>query len=221
MKGGKALLFTGIVEEVGKIKEIRYGSQLCKIEIECNKILEDIKIGDSISTNGLCLTAAEINSSYFTADIMPESIRRSTFKYSKIGDGVNLERAMPANGRFGGHIVTGHIDGTGKIINIENENNAVWLYINADNDIIDLIVEKGSVAIDGISLTIAKLENAFFAVSIIPHTAQETVLLNKKSGDFVNIENDIIGKYIKKFVKLPEDNKSSIDVDFLIQNGFY
>jgi len=151
-------------------------------------------------------------------------MRRSSLGSLKSGSKVNLERAMPANGRFGGHIVSGHIDGVGKIAHIEKDDNAVWYAINAPQSIMRYIVEKGSIAIDGISLTIAKVENDSFQVSIIPHTLKETILSDKGVGDIVNLENDIVGKYIEKFVALNKEtdkcSKSGISMEFLAGNGF-
>lgn len=212
-------MFTGIVEEIGIIKNINNGIKTSRIKIKANKVLKNTKIGDSISTNGVCLTAVNLGDDFFEADIMAESIKRTSFSYLKIGNFVNLERAMQANSRFGGHIVSGHIDGIGKITNMIKEDNAVWIYINTKAEIQKLIVEKGSIAIDGISLTVAKVFETEFAVCVIPHTSKQTSLLKNKVGDFVNLENDIIGKYVERLLNFRE-KRSNISLDFLSQNGF-
>ena len=217
-------MFTGIIEEIGTIKSINstgISSQLC---ISANKILEDTKIGDSIAVNGVCLTVTSIKSNLFTADVMAETLRRSNLGSLIPQSKVNLERAMPANGRFGGHIVSGHIDGTGTIVETKPEGNAVWIKINCSDNLLKYIIHKGSITIDGISLTVAKVTDSDFSVSIIPHTAANTTLLQKKSGDVVNLENDVVGKYIEKllsFQKIDEQKpKSKITEEFLRQNGF-
>lgn len=215
-------MFTGIVEEKGRIAGIVAGSSAGEIAIRASVVMEGTKIGDSIAVNGVCLTVTGFRSDGFTADVMPETLRRSNLGGLRLGDPVNLERAMAADGRFGGHIVSGHIDGTGKITQKRQEENAVWVTIEASGDILDLIVEKGSVAIDGISLTVAEVTDRAFKVSIIPHTGKETTLLEKKAGDIVNLENDIIGKYVQKLMNAnPErDKKSRVTMEFLAQNGF-
>lgn len=190
-------MFTGIIEETGTVLSFGNG----KIQLSAKKVLENSKIGDSISVNGVCLTITKMNSNDFYADVMNETLSRSNLGSLKKGGTVNLERAMAANGRFGGHFVSGHIDGTGKITKIQNDGNAIWIYISAPKEILNLIIEKGSVAIDGISLTVAKVSGEDFAVSVIPHTSEETTLTSKKIGDVVNLENDIIGKYVQKLLK--------------------
>lgn len=217
-------MFTGIIEEIGTIKSINsngISSQLC---ISANTILEDTKIGDSIAVNGVCLTVTSIKSNSFTADVMAETLRRSNLGSLLPQSKVNLERAMPANGRFGGHIVSGHIDGTGTIAETKPEGNAVWIKINCSSNLLKYIIHKGSITIDGISLTVAKVTDSDFSVSIIPHTAANTTLLQKKSGDVVNLENDVVGKYIEKllsFQKIDEQKpQSKITEEFLRQNGF-
>lgn len=213
-------MFTGIIEEMGTVKSISKGSKESTLCISCKKVLEDVNIGDSIAVNGICLTVVTYTDSSFACDVMNETFSRSSLMKIRTGSPVNLERAMSAQGRFGGHMVSGHIDGTGKIASIKNDGNAVWFEIKASAGIIDGIVEKGSIAIDGISLTVAKMSASSFSVSIIPHTLKETVLGVRKVGDEVNLETDIIGKYIKKFCEINEDN-GSITKEFLLQNGFY
>ena len=193
-------MFTGIIEETGTIKRISISGNSGSLEIGAKTVLEGTKTGDSIAVNGVCLTVTCLTSSGFTADVMAETLRRSSLGSLSAGSSVNLERAMAADGRFGGHIVSGHIDGTGRISKMQKEENAVWVYIQAQKEILDLIVEKGSIAIDGISLTVAGVTDTEFSVSIIPHTAKETTLLSKKNGDIVNLENDIIGKYVRKML---------------------
>ena len=185
-------------------------------------MLEDTKIGDSIAVNGVCLTVVSIQPDGFTADIMAETYRRSNLGQGKPGDRVNLERAMAAGGRFGGHIMSGHIDGTGIIRSYRREENAVWVTIETTPDILHLIVEKGSIGIDGISLTAAKVKDGQFKVSVIPHTGEETTLLKKEPGDQVNLENDIVGKYVEKLLGLgnPKETKGSgLTMDFLKEYG--
>lgn len=216
-------MFTGIVEELGTIKHISLNGNSGSIAIKASKVLGGTKIGDSIAVNGICLTVTSIQSDGFTADVMAETMRRSGLSDAKPGDKVNLERAMAADGRFGGHIVSGHIDGTGTINEFRKEENAVWVRIEASPQILGLIVEKGSICIDGISLTVATVSKRDFQVSIIPHTAEETTLLCKKKGDRVNLENDVIGKYVQKFMGLaPEDEEKSsvITMDMLRDLGF-
>ena len=193
-------MFTGIVEEVGRIITADRKGNSARLKIEAEKVLEDIKIGDSIAVNGICLTVTSFGKNYFTADVMHETLRRSSIGEAASGSPVNLERAMAADGRFGGHIVAGHIDGTGMIEELRKEENAVWVKIRTTPEILELIVEKGSICIDGISLTVAEVSEKSFQVSVIPHTGEETTLLKKKAGDRVNLENDIVGKYIKKFL---------------------
>lgn len=193
-------MFTGIIEEKGELCDVKIAGISGSIKIKAKKVLEKTKLGDSIAVNGVCLTVTQMGNDFFCADVMAETLRRSSLGKLSKGDKVNLERAMPSDGRFGGHIVSGHIDGTGTICKIKVEGNATWIYINASKEILNLIVEKGSIAIDGISLTVASVSEKDFAVSIIPHTASETTLLDKKVGDCVNLENDVIGKYVQKLI---------------------
>lgn len=214
-------MFTGIVEEVGKIARIEKNGVTGKLSIIADTVLEGTKIGDSIAVNGVCLTVTSLKGDSFTADVMGETFRRSSLGDLQVGSVVNLERAMPADGRFGGHIVSGHIDGMGEIISIEPEGTAVWYTLSAPTEILQGIVEKGSIAIDGISLTVARITAKDFAVSIIPHTGGNTILSHKKAGDKVNLENDIIGKYVQKFLQPQQEQKEShITEDFLRGYGF-
>lgn len=218
-------IFTGIIEEIGTIKNIAIQGSSGSISIKAKKVLENTKIGDSIAVNGVCLTVTKLQADGFCADVMAETLRRSGLGKLGRGDMVNLERAMATDGRFGGHIVSGHIDGTGTISKYAKEENAVWVTVDTSKEILELIVEKGSICIDGISLTVASVSENSFQVSIIPHTAQETTLIKKKTGDVVNLENDIVGKYIKRFLEAPrtnekKQNKSGLTMEMLEQYDF-
>lgn len=212
-------MFTGIIEEMGTVKKIIGHSISGSIEVHARKVLEGTQIGDSIAVNGVCLTVTHLNADGFTADVMAETLRKTNLGSLPIGASVNLERAMAAGGRFGGHIVSGHIDGTGTIRSLRQEGNAVWVTIQAPASILHLIVMKGSIAIDGISLTVANIDDSCFQVSVIPHTGEETTLLTRKPGDIVNLENDIVGKYVERLLT-PYENHSGITVDFLREHGF-
>ena len=214
-------MFTGIVEELGTVKKIKKGANSAVFTIRAEKILDDLRTGDSVAVNGICLTVTACLEDGFTADVMHETLNRSSLGKLVSGSAVNLERAMAADGRFGGHIVSGHIDGTGKVAAITKDDNAIWYQIKTDSGILKYIVEKGSVAIDGISLTVAKTDSQSFSVSIIPHTAGATTLSLRKVGDVVNLENDIVGKYIEKFITFEKEKpKSGITKEFLLKNGF-
>lgn len=218
-------MFTGIIEEQGTVKSIIPGKNSAVITIQCEKVLEGTKLGDSIALNGVCLTVISIGRNEYSADIMHETLRRSSLRQLKKGDTVNLERAMAAGGRFGGHIVSGHIDGTGTVVNIQEDDNAVWYTIESSVSVLKYIVEKGSVAIDGISLTVAEVSEQYFKVSTIPHTRKETNLSERKAGDVVNIECDVIGKYVERLINfsdsnISDGNNSRITKDFLSDNGF-
>ena len=205
-------MFTGIIEEIGKISNIKRGARSAILSIQASKVLEDAHLGDSIAVNGVCLTVTTLNGDVFTADVMNETLSRSSLGSLRAGSPVNLERAMAAGGRFGGHIVSGHIDGTGRIASVTRDDNAVWFRIMADKKLLRYIVEKGSIAIDGISLTVAKTDSESFSVSIIPHTIGQTILGTRKVGDTVNLENDIIGKYVEK---LMQNDESGVTLDLL------
>lgn len=217
-------MFTGIIEELGTIKQIKNGQASIKLIVGCSKVLVGSNLGDSIAVNGVCLTVTSMTADSFTADVMPETMRRTGFSQLAIGSKVNLERAMLAGGRFGGHIVSGHIDGVGHVVSLKKEDNAVWVTIETSTDILRYIVEKGSISIDGISLTVAYVDSHCFKVSIIPHTAGHTILLDKKSKDIVNLECDIVGKYVEKLVMTPKEETkeepSGITMEFLNKYGF-
>ena len=215
-------MFTGIIEELGTIRSIRRGAASAVLSIGAEAVLSDLRIGDSVAVNGVCLTATGVDRSGFTADVMHETLQRSSLGALGPGSRVNLERAMAADGRFGGHIVSGHIDGTGTIAERRRDDNAVWYTVSAPPALLRYIVEKGSVAIDGISLTVASVEADRFSVSVIPHTAAVTLLGAKGPGDVVNLETDIIGKYVERLLR-PADTpaaRSGISLEFLAENGF-
>lgn len=215
-------MFTGIIEEIGIIRAIQWGSKSAILTIGASTILEDVKIGDSINTNGACLTVTTFTKSEFSVDVMAETMRRTNLQNLRTGSKVNLERALKLSDRLGGHIVSGHIDGTGTITNIKKEDNAIWVSIKSSTDVLRYIIQKGSVAIDGISLTVAAISHETFQVSIIPHTGVQTTLLKKQINETVNIECDQVGKYIEKFLLAKGDNRkdSSFDMEFLKENGF-
>lgn len=211
-------MFTGIVEGKGEIKEIKKTGKGVVLSIEAPFDLSNDKIGDSIAVNGICLTATEIRGSLFSADVSAETISRTSLAEIGTGNAVNLERALKAGDRFGGHIVTGHIDGKGKIIRRETRGESVYLEISADEGILRLIVEKGSVAIDGISLTVNSVQNNSFSLNIIPHTMEITTLCSAKTGDEVNIETDIIGKYVERLTMGKKNG--GVNMDLLENCGF-
>ena len=216
-------MFTGIIEEVGIVQGLKVDSKASKIIVKADKVLENTQLGDSISTNGVCLTVTKLEKTYFEADIMAETFRRSNLGSLKIGSKINLERALTLQSRLGGHMVSGHIDGTGKIVSVDKEEIATWITIEAEENLLRYIIEKGSIAIDGISLTVAYVDIQVFKVSIIPHTGEETTLLNKKIGDVVNLECDMVGKYVEKLLGIQnqhESKNSKINEDFLRSNGF-
>ncbi len=212
-------MFTGIIEEVGSIDCIQNRVHSAVLHIKATEILADVKIGDSIAVNGVCLTVTSLSENKFSADIMHETLNRTGLISLKSGSHVNLERAMTSNGRFGGHIVAGHIDGIGKVKRTWKDDNAIWYNIQADKSVMRYIVEKGSIAVDGISLTVAEVNEDNFSISAIPHTVESTVLKERAAGMLVNLETDIIGKYIEKFVSVMR-KENGISREFLIENGF-
>lgn len=214
-------MFTGIIEEIGTIDRIQMGRNSAVLHIRAALVLNDIAIGDSIAVNGICLTVTAFHEHGFSADVMHETLNRSALSRLKPGSHVNLERAMAAGGRFGGHIVSGHVDGVGKLIKMEKDDNAIWYTIQAAPSIMRYIVEKGSITIDGISLTVATANDTCFSISAIPHTAEATTLKERRVGDLVNLETDIIGKYIEKFVCADSRKKSGVTMELLNQYGFY
>ena len=221
-------MFTGIIEEIGEIAGVKRGQVSSRLAIRGKKIFSDLKLGDSVAVNGVCLTATSISGDIFEADVMAETLRRTNLGGFSNGTRVNLERAMAAGGRFGGHIVSGHIDGTGRVSSLVREENAVWVRIDAEDKILRYIIEKGSIAIDGISLTVAETGPGYFKVSIIPHTGEETTLLRRRPGDIVNLENDVVGKYVERLLNFSAGNGEAfgqkakaggIDLNLLSENG--
>lgn len=215
-------MFTGIVEEKGIIRSLNINGSSGTIRIEARKVLEGTSIGDSIAVNGICLTVTSMGDGFFTADVMAETVRRSSLGILSQGSEVNLERAMAANGRFGGHIVSGHIDGTGTVRSLVREENAIWVTIETPPEILKYIVHKGSICIDGISLTVASVGSDNFKVSVIPHTGSETTLLSKRPGSPVNLENDIIAKYVERLMNYKEEENnisSGITMEMLAELG--
>ena len=214
-------MFTGLIEEIGIITELQKQESRCRYGIRGKKIFTNLKLGDSISVNGVCLTVSARNKLEFQADVMNETLSRSTMNGLKVGSRVNLERAMAVGDRFGGHMVTGHVDGTGIITKRLRDGNAIRYVVQTEEEICKCMVEKGSVAMDGISLTIVSVSEKEFSVSVIPHTEKETILCDKREGDSVNIETDIIGKYAKKLFGISEkEEKSKITMEFLCSHGF-
>lgn len=216
-------MFTGIIEELGRVKNISHGTDSAVITIEASLILEGLKLGDSIAVNGVCLTAVQFGSDFFKADVMSETLSRSNLGKLSLGAKVNLERALALKDRLGGHLVSGHIDGVGKILKIEKKDIALLYTILAPDKVLKYVIEKGSVAIDGISLTVVSFDKDSFKVSLIPHTAKLTTLGYKKVGDEVNLEGDIIGKYVEKMLGKEEshsNSKEGLKLSDLIENGF-
>ena len=217
-------MFTGIIEEVGILEELITGNGFGIMEIKCNKVLEDTKIGDSIATNGVCLTVKEKSDCSFKAEVMGETLAKSNLGSLMPGDKLNLERALKLSDRLGGHIVSGHIDGVGKIVSIKEERDGTWFTISAPEEVLKYVIYKGSIGIDGISLTVADVDREMFKVSVIPHTLENTILLNKKINSKINLECDLVGKYIEKLFGVKNEKedaeKSNITMEFLRDNGF-
>ncbi len=212
-------MFTGIIEEVGKVESIIKGADSAIISIQATKVIDGTRPGDSIAVNGVCLTVTAIAKRGFAADVMHETLNRSTLGKLRPGQPVNLERAMAADGRFGGHIVAGHVDGVGTVTGIRADGNATWFTISASPSVLRLIIEKGSIAVDGISLTVARLTAKDFSVSIIPHTTASTILPTLRIGDAVNLENDCIGKYVERLLSNTSP-PTKITAGFLAEHGF-
>ena len=216
-------MFTGIVEEIGTVKELVRRSTSFRISVSCARVLADARTGDSIAVNGICLTVSERKNGWFTADVMPETVRNTGLNRLRAGDKVNLERALRLNDRLGGHMVSGHIDGTGTVTERTEEENAIWLTVEAPNTVLKYIIDKGSAALDGTSLTVAYVDDRCFKVSLIPVTAKDTVLGNRCPGDEINVECDMIGKYVEKLLGQSQDQADAgtgISMDLLKENGF-
>lgn len=213
-------MFTGLIEEIGVIEEIISGRKSGSLKIGCTSVLDGVRVGDSISVNGICLTVTTFTTSYFTVDFMPETVNITNLSKLERGRRVNLERALKVGDRLGGHIVSGHIDGTGKVISLKAKENATEVWIEADKTLLKYIIKKGSIAIDGASLTVAEISRNGFMVSIIPHTKKETTLIERKVGELVNLECDGLGKYIERLLEFKDADKDKLSVDFLNKNGF-
>ncbi|MGI6037898.1 MAG: riboflavin synthase [Limnochordia bacterium] len=211
-------MFTGLVEEIGTVVRWQQGADMRKLTIRGKQIMDDLKIDDSVAVNGLCLTVTERTADTFTADVMPESVRMSNLGLLQANDSVNLERAMALGDRLGGHLVTGHIDGTGIVHRIQPEGNAVLIDIHAPPEILSYVVAKGSITVDGVSLTVISCDQRSFRVGVIPHTAKQTIIGQYKPGTKVNLETDLIGKYVERFLKARDPGE--ITIDFLKENGF-
>ncbi|WP_371369218.1 Riboflavin synthase [Sporomusa rhizae] len=215
-------MFTGLVEELGKVKAIAKGAKSVRLTVYGKKVLEDTQLGDSIAVNGTCLTVVDFSRDWFTADVMPETVDRTALSGLKPGDTVNLERTLRVGDRLGGHIVSGHIDGIGTILSKEQNDNAVIVRIGAGPEVMRYIIQKGSIAIDGTSLTVVEFGTNWFTVSLIPHTTAMTTVGLKATGETVNLEADIIGKYVEKLLGLQHQAKPAekITLGFLEQHGF-
>lgn len=213
-------MFTGIIEEIGTITAVTPGSQSLRLAISCTKVLSDVDKGDSIAVNGVCLTVADFSKNHFTADVMPETVKATTLQELRTGSRVNLERAMIANGRFGGHIVSGHVDDTGEIISSRKVDNAVYIEIRVSQQFLKYFIPKGSVTVDGTSLTIFGVTNSGFIISLIPVTQEDSIIGAKQIGDKVNVECDMMAKYIERLMAHKEEQpKAGLTMDTLISSG--
>ncbi len=212
-------MFTGIVEEAGIVRSLQHGPNSSQITIGSSVVVTDLKTGDSVCTQGVCLTVIRYTSDSFTVDVMPETLRKTTLGDLKPGSLVNLERALRLSDRLGGHLVSGHIDGTGTIAKVWRDDIAIRIEISTSPDILKYIIGRGSVAIDGISLTVTDVDSRRFGVSVIPHTQTVTTLTGKQQGEAVNIECDMLAKYVEKLIN-PDKNSSKIDLEFLLKNGY-
>ncbi|MFD1707301.1 riboflavin synthase [Siminovitchia sediminis] len=212
-------MFTGIIEEIGTVIRIDRKAKSFTIHIQAHTILEDVRLGDSIAVNGVCLTVTDFSRSMFQADVMPETFKSTSLRLLSSGSKVNLERAMAANGRFGGHFVSGHVDGTGLVLNKKRMENALYMDIQIPEVFHPYVMEKGSIAIDGTSLTIFGIEKDTITISLVPHTQSETILAEKNLGDPVNIELDMLAKYVRRMLGSNQE-KQEITMDFLTEKGF-
>lgn len=215
-------MFTGIIEEIGVLQNMKRGTNEYQLTLSAKKVLQDVKLGDSIAVNGVCLTVTSFTSEQFTVDVMPETIKATSLQSLARGSSVNLERAMAANGRFGGHFVQGHVDGVGTIKSKNQVSNAVYFWIETSAEMMRYIVPKGSVTIDGISLTVVEVKDNQFSISIIPHTITETILQFKQHGDGVNIECDMLAKYMERLLEKGVEHTSNngVTLEKLAENGY-
>lgn len=211
-------MFTGIIEEIGTVRALRRGARSFTLEIGASRVLDGIRVGDSIATNGVCLTVTRMDEGGFAADVMPETVERTALNRLQAGSRVNLERALTLDSRLGGHLVAGHVDATGTVAERREDDTALWLTIETVPAVLRYVVEKGSIAIDGVSLTVARVGERNFSVSLIPHTRGATTLHERRVGDRVNLENDMIAKYVEKLMgRAPQEG---LTLDFLRENGF-
>lgn len=213
-------MFTGIIVETGEIKGIQHGARSYQMEIGGKQVLISLKPGDSVAVNGVCLTVVEIKRQTFVVDVMPETLEKTCLRKLHHGSIVNLEPALKMGDLLGGHIVTGHVDGVGEIVTLKKDDNAIIIKVKAHPSLLRYVVKKGSVTIDGISLTVVDVDANNFVVSIIPHTAQSTTIGKKRSGDIINIETDIIGKYVEKYLALRGKGEQGISKSFLSKYGY-
>lgn len=215
-------MFTGIIEEIGTLKQVKQGAKDYQLTIAANKILTDVQLGDSIAVNGVCLTVTSFTAQQFTVDVMPETIKATSLQHVERGSAVNLERAMSANGRFGGHFVSGHVDGTGVITSKREVSNAVYYWIEVPQQLIRYIVPKGSICVDGISLTVVEVNENQFSISIIPHTITETILQFRNVGHTVNIECDMLAKYMERLLdaRAEKPRNTGLTMQTLADNGY-
>lgn len=215
-------MFTGIIEEIGIVKEFSTNGENALVTVECQKILEDVKIGDSVAIDGVCQTVTSISKNSFSAQISSQTLKVTNFINLKAGDKVNLERALTLSTRVGGHLVSGHIDGLAKVKNIQRQSDFYNLKFELEKGLLKYLAKKGSIAINGVSLTLADVVSNEFYVAVIPHTFENTNLKRLKIGDFVNIETDILAKYVENFLSTGNNgNKDRVDENFLKENGFF
>ncbi|WP_399631464.1 riboflavin synthase [Sporosarcina sp. SG10008] len=214
-------MFTGIIEEVGTVSAVRPAANSLQLSIRCSKVLSDVKKGDSLAVNGVCLTVSDFSSNHFTADVMPETVKATTLQALRTGSPVNLERAMAANGRFGGHIVSGHVDGTGEIVSVRQKENAIYMEISIATKLLKYFIPKGSVTVDGTSLTVFGVTSIGFIISLIPVTQGDSIIGRKRAGDLVNVECDMLAKYIERLITTDKENPTGgLTMDTLIASGF-
>ncbi|MEK4714038.1 riboflavin synthase [Sporosarcina sp. FSL K6-5500] len=214
-------MFTGIIEEVGTVSAVRPAANSLQLSIRCSKVLSDVKKGDSLAVNGVCLTVSDFSSNHFTADVMPETVKATTLQALRTGSPVNLERAMAANGRFGGHIVSGHVDGTGEIVSVRQKENAIYMEISIATKLLKYFIPKGSVTVDGTSLTVFGVTSISFIISLIPVTQGDSIIGRKRAGDRVNVECDMLAKYIERLITTDKENPTGgLTMDTLIASGF-
>ncbi|WP_186669753.1 riboflavin synthase [Sporosarcina sp. BP05] len=214
-------MFTGIIEEIGTVSAVRPAANSLQLSIRCTTVLSDVKKGDSLALNGVCLTVSDFSSNQFTADVMPETVKATTLQALRTGSPVNLERAMAANGRFGGHIVSGHVDGTGEIVSVRQKENAIYLEISIATELLKYFIPKGSVTVDGTSLTVFGVTDKGFIISLIPVTQDDSIIGRKRIGDKVNVECDMLAKYIERLLTTNKENPTGgLTMDTLIASGF-